>query len=253
MSKESNTCKNSAQKINIKQLPHNHGRLPENLVAEMPGNAVFDGVADVFALLGDGTRVRLFWLLCHCEECVANLSMLMGLSSPALSHHLKLLKNAGLTVSRREGREVHYTAAVTPRAQALHNMIEDAVELSCPVCETEPAGGAADNAVNAITALHDYLLSDLSCRETVEELAVRFNMNRTTLQTEFRRVYGAPIATYMRDLRIRRAMELLRTTDRSVADVGAEVGYASQSKFTQAFREACGKTPREYRAVRTGA
>ena len=73
--------------FNIKQLPHNHGRLPVNLVAEMPGSATFGSVADIFSRLGDGRRVQLFWLLCHCEECVANLSPLMGISSPALSHH----------------------------------------------------------------------------------------------------------------------------------------------------------------------
>ncbi len=230
--------------FNIKQLPHNHGRLPVNLVAEMPDGATFGSVADVFSLLGDGRRVQLFWLLCHCEECVANLSSLMGLSSPALSHHLKLLKNAGLIGSRREGREVYYTAADTPRASALHIMIEDTVELTCP--EHEPG---TDERTHAIAEVHDYLVADLGRRETIESLAARFHMNRTTLQEDFRRVYGLPVATYIRNMRIRRAMELLRTTGRGVADIAAEVGYGSQSKFTQAFREVSGLTPREYRTV----
>ena len=230
--------------FNIKQLPHNHGRLPVNLVAEMPGSATFGSVADIFSLLGDGRRVQLFWLLCHCEECVANLSTLMGISSPALSHHLKLLKNAGLIGSRREGREVYYSAAATPRAGALHTMIEDVVELACPAHEP-----GTDDRTHAIAEVHDYLVADLGRRETIESLAARFHMNRTTLQEDFRRVYGLPVATYMRNMRIRRAMELLRTTDRGIDDISAEVGYSSRSKFTQDFREVAGLTPREYRKV----
>ena len=78
------------------------------------------------------TRVRLFWLLCHCEECVLNLSVMMNMSSPALSHHLKLLKACGLIVSRREGKEVYYRAADNVQAAELHHVIEHVAEIACP-------------------------------------------------------------------------------------------------------------------------
>ena len=78
------------------------------------------------------SRVRIFWLLCHCEECVINLSSIVGMSSPAVSHHLRQLKNSGLIVSRREGKEVYYRAADTEQAQLLHHMIEKMVEIACP-------------------------------------------------------------------------------------------------------------------------
>ena len=54
------------------------------------------------------------------------------MSSPAVSHHLKQLKAAGLIVSRREGKEVYYRAADTPQVQLLHHMIEHLMELACP-------------------------------------------------------------------------------------------------------------------------
>ena len=53
--------------------------------------------------------------------------------SPAVSHHLKLLKSADLIVSRRDGKEVYYTAANTEEAQKLHEMIETFVEMNCPL------------------------------------------------------------------------------------------------------------------------
>lgn len=73
-----------------------------------------------------------FWLLCHCEECVINLSAMVDMSSPAVSHHLKQLKSAGLIVSRREGKEVYYRAADTEPARQFHHMIEWLVKIACP-------------------------------------------------------------------------------------------------------------------------
>ena len=93
----------------------------------------FQTVSELFRQLGDGSRIRIFWLLCHWEECVINLSALVKMSSPAVSHHLRQLKAAGLILSRREGKEVYYKAANTPQAQLLHRMIEQLVEIACPL------------------------------------------------------------------------------------------------------------------------
>ena len=115
-----------------KLLPHDHGQAMEQELEHMPSVDNFQTVADIFKQLGDGSRIRIFWLLCHCEECVINLSSMVDMSSPAVSHHLKQLKAARLIVSRREGKEVYYKAADTERAQLLHHMIEAMVEIACP-------------------------------------------------------------------------------------------------------------------------
>lgn len=113
-------------------LPHDHGQQIERQLEAMPKEEDFQIVSDLFKLLCDRSRVRIFWLLCHCEECVINLSSIVGMSSPAVSHHLRQLKNSGLIVSRREGKEVYYHAADTEQAQLLHHMIEKMVEIACP-------------------------------------------------------------------------------------------------------------------------
>ena len=113
-------------------LPHDHGQAMEHILERVPSVEEFQTAADIFKQLGDGSRIRIFWLLCHCEECVINLSAMVGMSSPAVSHHLKQLKTAGLIVSRREGKEVYYKAADTREAQLLHHMIEQRVEIACP-------------------------------------------------------------------------------------------------------------------------
>jgi DNA-binding transcriptional ArsR family regulator len=58
---------------------------------------------------------------------------MVEMSSPAVSHHLKMLKAGRLIVSRREGKEVYYKAANTQQAELLHQMIETLLEISCPV------------------------------------------------------------------------------------------------------------------------
>ena len=113
-------------------LPHDHGQTIEQELEHMPSAGDFQIVADILKQLGDGSRIRIFWLLCHCEECVINLSAMVEMSSPAVSHHLKQLKAGGLIVNRREGKEVYYKAAETQRAQLLHRVIEELVEIACP-------------------------------------------------------------------------------------------------------------------------
>lgn len=120
--------------INHTPLPHTHTdeSISGSLQKELDNIERFQLVADIFKQLGDTTRVRLFWLLCHCEECVINISAMMEMSSPAISHHLRLLRSSGLIVSRREGKEVYYRAADTEQSRLLHQMIEQAIEIACP-------------------------------------------------------------------------------------------------------------------------
>ena len=114
------------------KLPHDHGRDSAQYLEHMPTREGFAAVAEVYKLLGDVSRCRIFWLLCHCEECVLNIAAMVEMSSPAVSHHLKLLRAGGLIVSRREGKEVYYRAADTEAAALLHHMIEQVVHLTCP-------------------------------------------------------------------------------------------------------------------------
>ncbi|HIR75653.1 MAG TPA: winged helix-turn-helix transcriptional regulator [Candidatus Choladousia intestinipullorum] len=110
-------------------LPHDHGQDTEKIFRAMPGEAEFQTAADTFRQLGDPTRLRIFWLLCHCEECVLNLSALMNMSSPAVSHHLKQLKACGLITGLRAGKEVYYKAAGTKQCSELLHMVEKLMQL----------------------------------------------------------------------------------------------------------------------------
>ena len=115
-------------------LPHKHNtqEILDSIQKELGDIEQFQMIAELFKQLGDTTRIRLFWFLCHYEECVINISALLDMSSPAVSHHLRLLRSSGLIVSRREGKEVYYHAADTEQSQLLHHMIERVMEITCP-------------------------------------------------------------------------------------------------------------------------
>ena len=117
-------------------LPHDHGNAGrvEKLKEILDNSDKFAAAAECMSLLSDMSRLRIFWLLCHCEECVLNISAITGMSSPAVSHHLRILKEAGLLASRRDGREVYYSACDTPRGRELHAAAERLLELEgCPI------------------------------------------------------------------------------------------------------------------------
>ena len=111
---------------------HHHEKHREDALSRLATIDDFNLTAEVFKMLGDGSRLHIFWLLCHCEDCVINISAMVNMSSPAVSHHLKQLKVGGLITSRRDGKEMFYKAADTERSRLLHCMIERLMGIVCP-------------------------------------------------------------------------------------------------------------------------
>ena len=113
-------------------LPHQHGERThtEDLHRELTNIEHFTAVSDVFKQLSDPTRVRIFWLLSHQEECVVNIAAMLDMSSPAISHHLRSLTEGGILESRRDGKEVYYRAADTEQIRLLHEMIEQVMKIT---------------------------------------------------------------------------------------------------------------------------
>ena len=68
-------------------------------------------VAQLFKALGDDSRLRIVALLCHCELCVCHLQEALGLTQPAASRHIAVLRHAGVVEARREGSWVYYRLA----------------------------------------------------------------------------------------------------------------------------------------------
>ena len=114
----------------MNKLPHDHGTRTEFLEAR-PSEESFGKASDAFSLIGDSTRLKILWLLCHSEECVINIAAAIDMSSPAVSHHLKVLRQAGVITSKRVGKEAYYTLADTEEAEIIHNAIDKILDIKC--------------------------------------------------------------------------------------------------------------------------
>lgn len=232
--------------MNHTKLPHYHGEGQETaFIQELLSHVDdFQTVADVFKQLGDTTRIRIFWLLCHCEECVLNISAMLNMSSPAVSHHLRPLKNSGLIVCRREGKEVYYRAADTEQSRLLHQMIEEVMEITCV---NNRLTEYQSEQIETVRTIHEYLMQNIGQRITIDALSKRYLINPTTLKEVFKSVYGTSIAAHIKEHRMELAANLLLETDLSIAEIGQRVGYESQSRFTSAFKTYFQTLPKEYR------
>jgi AraC-like DNA-binding protein len=83
----------------------------------------------------------------------------------------------------------------------------------------------------------------------VNELAGAAGLSRAHFSREFRRAFGESPHAYLLTRRLERAAALLRTTDRSVADICFSVGLQSVGSFTTSFTRTYGVSPTAYRAA----
>ena len=102
-------------------LPHRHKEGNVFVLEQLPESSSFEPVAQVFKHLSDAARCRIFLLLCHSEECVLNIATIMEMSSPAVSHHLQVLKEAGVVKARKEGTRIYYD--LDPLDSEIENMV----------------------------------------------------------------------------------------------------------------------------------
>src|SRR3954468_9075715 len=83
----------------------------------------------------------------------------------------------------------------------------------------------------------------------VDDLARVAGLSRAHFSREFRRHFGESPHAYLLTRRLERAAALLRTTDRSVAEICFDVGLASVGSFTSSFTRTYGRSPTAYRAA----
>ena len=67
--------------------------------------------AELFKVFGDSTRIKILYALSQAELCVCDLAQLLGISQPAMSYQLKILRQAKLIRSRRDGKTIFYALA----------------------------------------------------------------------------------------------------------------------------------------------
>ena len=99
--------------------------------------------------------------------------------------------------------------------------------------------------------IQEYIVQHLVQDLTVDEICEKFGMKKTKLYQISKHGFGDGIAQHIRNLRIRKAEELLTETDKKISDIAEEVGISDYNYFTKVFKKAKGVTPREFRKIYT--
>lgn len=115
--------------------------------------------------------------------------------------------------------------------------------LSGPVAAL-PALALADSALARVLELVE---SRIEQGVALAELAAVAGLSASQFARNFRKSMGLSPHAYLQQRRIERAGSLLANTAREISDIALACGFSSQSHFTDAFRRACGRTPRQHR------
>ena len=88
-----------------------HADTVDRITTTMPDEDTLIDLSELFKVFGDSTRIKILTALSHGELCVCDLSKLVGMTSSAVSHQLKILRSAKLVSCRRDGKTVFYALA----------------------------------------------------------------------------------------------------------------------------------------------
>lgn len=86
-----------------------HQDVVNEVKEKMPQEETLYDLAELFKVFGDSTRIRILWALDEAEMCVCDIAVLLNMTQSAISHQLRVLKQANLVKNRRDGKIVYYS------------------------------------------------------------------------------------------------------------------------------------------------
>ncbi|MEG0366880.1 MAG: metalloregulator ArsR/SmtB family transcription factor [Coprobacillus sp.] len=81
----------------------------DKVVETLPDEEILYDVAELFKVFGDSTRIKIICALFESEMCVYDLAATLQMTQSAISHQLRILKNASLVKFRRDGKLMYYS------------------------------------------------------------------------------------------------------------------------------------------------
>lgn len=88
-----------------------HGDIVSKVCSRLPADEILYDLAELFKVFGDSTRVRIICALFESEMCVCDIAAVLNMTQSAISHQLRVLKQARLVKYRRDGKTVYYSLA----------------------------------------------------------------------------------------------------------------------------------------------
>jgi len=86
-----------------------HEEVVKEVRGKMPKEENLYDLAELFKVFGDTTRIKILWGLSESEMCVCDIAVLLNMTQSAISHQLRVLKQARLVRSKKDGKVVYYS------------------------------------------------------------------------------------------------------------------------------------------------
>ncbi len=86
-----------------------HREIVDRVQQKMPSEEGLYSLAELFKVFGDSTRIKIIWALFEAEMCVCDIAYLLNMNQSAISHQLRVLKQARLVKPRRDGKNIFYS------------------------------------------------------------------------------------------------------------------------------------------------
>ena len=99
------------EELNAEQTEQSNPDIVKAVAEKLPDEELLYDVAELFKVFGDSTRVRIICALFESEMCVCDIAGVLNMTQSAISHQLRVLKQARLVKYRREGKTVFYSLA----------------------------------------------------------------------------------------------------------------------------------------------
>jgi len=97
--------------MNREENCHDHAAAVSAAERVLPEETELSALSELFKVFGDSTRIRILYALAGGEMCVCGMAELLGLTQPAISYQLKILRQAKLVRCRRAGKTAFYALA----------------------------------------------------------------------------------------------------------------------------------------------
>lgn len=105
-----------------------HEAIVAQVLQSLPQEDTLTRLAELFKAFSDSTRIRILYVLLQAEVCVCDMARLLNMTQSAISHQLRILKQARLIKSRRDGKTVFYSLADDHVATLLRQGAEHVAE-----------------------------------------------------------------------------------------------------------------------------
>ena len=93
----------------MEEYMHAHKETVDKVNSDTPDEELLYDLAELYKVFGDSTRIRILYVLFEAEMCVCDIAQVLSMTTSAISHQLKVLKQAHLVKYRREGKTVFYS------------------------------------------------------------------------------------------------------------------------------------------------